>query len=135
MSVESFSAEIEAARELRRQLGRIEMTPPVDDDFPQVKYEYDQAVRSFLEAAARNGRSLPIPPLTQMPPLTVGVLIEVLKKLDPNLEVKTHRWHGQSGPGHTCLDNIAIGTSRYDFHGPGLERPDYVYIGPARGVV
>ncbi len=55
-SIDKQNAEFKAAQELATQYRRITMTPPVDDDFPQVKYEYDQAADAFVKAAIANGR-------------------------------------------------------------------------------
>lgn len=55
MSLKTYSAEIDAAKELAKQLRRVEMTPPVDDDFPEVKFDYDRAARLFVAAWKANG--------------------------------------------------------------------------------
>lgn len=53
------TAEFNAAAHLAKQYHRLTMTPIVDDDYPQVRFEYDQAVRSFLDACAANGHRMP----------------------------------------------------------------------------
>lgn len=50
------NAEFDAARELSKQMRRIELTPVVDDDYPSVRFDYERAVRGFLDAARANGR-------------------------------------------------------------------------------
>lgn len=52
------NAEFDAAVELAKQYRRITMTPVVDDDFPEVKFDYDRAADAFLRAAVANGRKL-----------------------------------------------------------------------------
>ena len=46
-------AAIEGAAE---QVRRLRLTPPVDDDFPQIKFEYDQSVRTLVDALNANNR-------------------------------------------------------------------------------
>ena len=53
------TAEFDAAAHLSEQYRRLTLTPIVDDDYPQVRFEYDQAVRCFLEACAANGHKMP----------------------------------------------------------------------------
>jgi hypothetical protein len=48
--------ELAAIENAAMHVNRIRMTPPVDDDFPQVKYEYDQSVRTLVDALRVNGR-------------------------------------------------------------------------------
>lgn len=48
--------EFEAMEELAKQWRRLQMTPPVDDDYEQVRFEYDQARRSFNDAQRANAR-------------------------------------------------------------------------------
>jgi len=52
-----FRKELDAARDLGEQCRRLSSTPPVDDDFPAVKHDYDGAARAFVAAynAAREG--------------------------------------------------------------------------------
>lgn len=57
-SLEAFNREIMAVAELVKQHRRLCMTPPVDDDFPQVKYEYDRAVRVAIAAFREYGRNV-----------------------------------------------------------------------------
>lgn len=54
-----FHEEFTAAGEVAKQVRRLSMTPPVDDDFPQVKHEYDSSVRELVrKAVAYRGESL-----------------------------------------------------------------------------
>lgn len=53
-----FRAEIEAAENLAIQVRRIRMTPPVDDDFPEVLHDYEGAIQTLLKACKDNGRTL-----------------------------------------------------------------------------
>lgn len=43
-------AELDAASDLAKEYRRLSMTAPVDDDFPEVKFDYDRAARKFVEA-------------------------------------------------------------------------------------
>lgn len=58
MSIESYNAEFKALDEVIKQYKRIQMTPCIDDDFPQVLFEYDQSVRTFLDKCKDNGRGI-----------------------------------------------------------------------------
>lgn len=53
------NAEFDAVSELSRQWRRIQLTPVVDDDYPEVRHGYESAVRAFLEACHKNGRRMP----------------------------------------------------------------------------
>ena len=53
------TAEFDAMAHLAEQYRRLTYTPIVDDDYPQVRFEYDQAVRMFLDACAANGHKMP----------------------------------------------------------------------------
>lgn len=55
------NAEFDAVRELAMQMRRIEMTPVVDDDYPEVRYGYEGAVDGAMVAFRNNGRSLDKP--------------------------------------------------------------------------
>lgn len=48
--------EFDACAELAKQWGRLKYTPPVDDDYPEVRRCYESALRSFIEALRENGR-------------------------------------------------------------------------------
>lgn len=49
-------AEFDAVAELAKQYRRIELTAPVDDDYPSVRWDYDNAVFEVLKAFRANGR-------------------------------------------------------------------------------
>lgn len=49
-------AEFDAVAELAKQYRRITMTPVVDDDYPAVRFDYERAVRSCIDAFKQNGR-------------------------------------------------------------------------------
>lgn len=49
-------AEFDAADKLAEQLRRHNMTPVVDDDYPEVRHNYESALAAFLEAMKANGR-------------------------------------------------------------------------------
>lgn len=51
--------ELNAVEEAAKQGQRFRMTSPVDDDFPQVQFEYSQALRTLFDAAKANGRTMP----------------------------------------------------------------------------
>jgi hypothetical protein len=51
-------AEFDACAELAKHYRCITQTPPVDDDYPSVRYEYDRAVGDFLKACKDNGRDV-----------------------------------------------------------------------------
>ena len=48
--------ELHALEHAARHGNRLQMTPPVDDDFPQVKFEYEQSIRSLVDALRENKR-------------------------------------------------------------------------------
>lgn len=63
MTIEEFTehmkkldVELAAIEAAAVQVRRLRMTAPVEDDFPQVKFEYDQSVRSLVDALRANGR-------------------------------------------------------------------------------
>jgi hypothetical protein len=56
MSIESQNVEFNAVNELAKQWRRIQLTPVVDDDYPEVRHDYESAMRSFIEAIRANGR-------------------------------------------------------------------------------
>lgn len=53
------SKEFDAASKFAEQLRRHNQTAVVDDDYPQVRHEYEGALCAFIEAMANNGRFLP----------------------------------------------------------------------------
>lgn len=54
--IETQNAEFKAVDELAKQWRRIQMTPPVDDDYPEVRHDYEGAVRGAMAAFKANGR-------------------------------------------------------------------------------
>lgn len=50
------SNEFDAVLRLRDQYRRIELTPVVDDDYPEVRYGYESAIKELIEAMIANGR-------------------------------------------------------------------------------
>ena len=50
--------EFNAVRELSKQMRRVELTPPIDDDYPEVRHDYEGAVRQAMKAFVANGRKL-----------------------------------------------------------------------------
>ena len=52
-------AEFEAADKFAVQTRRVLMTAVVDDDYPEVRWEYEQALFALLEACKLNGREWP----------------------------------------------------------------------------
>lgn len=54
--IETQRAEFNAVSVLSEQYRRITMTPVVDDDYPEVRYDYERAVCQLIEALKRNKR-------------------------------------------------------------------------------
>lgn len=52
------NAEFDALTKLGEQWQRLQMTPVVDDDYPEMRHYYEAAMRTFLDAVAANGRTL-----------------------------------------------------------------------------
>lgn len=52
-------AEFDAADELASAIRAHNMTPVVDDDYPEVRHRYEGALQTFLRAIRKNGRKLP----------------------------------------------------------------------------
>lgn len=50
--------EFDACSRLAKEYRRIQMTPPVDDDYPEVRHDYERAVIAFLRACRDNGRQV-----------------------------------------------------------------------------
>lgn len=57
MTIETQTAEFDAVKELARQMRRIELTPIVDDDYMEVRTDYETAVQAVMDAFAANGRA------------------------------------------------------------------------------
>ena len=53
------NSEFDAVAELAKQYRRITMTPVVDDDYPEVRHDYDSALNWLLVAAKNNNRRMP----------------------------------------------------------------------------
>lgn len=51
--------EFDAMHELDKQYNRLLMTPIVDDDYPEVRHQYEGALAKFIEAMKANGRFVP----------------------------------------------------------------------------
>lgn len=52
-------AEFEAVNRLATEWRVLQMTPPVDDDYPYIRSGYERAVQGFLKACQANGRLSP----------------------------------------------------------------------------
>jgi NTP pyrophosphatase (non-canonical NTP hydrolase) len=53
-------AEFDAADKLAIQIRRHSLTAPVDDDYPEVRSDYECALRNFIDALRANGRLAPV---------------------------------------------------------------------------
>lgn len=51
-------SEFDAADEFAKQVRRIQMTAVVDDDYPEVRHDYESALRDLLKACEANGRHI-----------------------------------------------------------------------------
>lgn len=49
------NAEFDAVDKLAKQWRRLQLTPVVDDDYPEIRFEYEQAMRSLIDALKANG--------------------------------------------------------------------------------
>jgi NTP pyrophosphatase (non-canonical NTP hydrolase) len=54
-------AEFDAADELAKQIRRHSLTAVVDDDYPEVRSDYECALRNYIDALRANGRFSPLP--------------------------------------------------------------------------
>ena len=52
-AMKALDDELAAIEHAAKQANRLRLTPPVDDDFPRVKFEYDQSVRSLIDVLRR----------------------------------------------------------------------------------
>jgi hypothetical protein len=52
------SDEFDAAIEFAKAVRAIEMTPIVDDDYPEVRHRYEGALKTLLLACKANGRTV-----------------------------------------------------------------------------
>ena len=48
------NTEFDTLTELSKQWDRLKMTPVVDDDYPEVRHDYEGALRSFIKALKAN---------------------------------------------------------------------------------
>lgn len=55
-AIDRQNVEFEAVDELAKQWRRLQMTPIVDDDYPEIRFEYEQAMQSLIEALRVNRR-------------------------------------------------------------------------------
>ena len=53
------NAEFDAVERLTEQYRRLTLTPVVDDDYPAVRQDYENALKALLQACAYNGRFMP----------------------------------------------------------------------------
>ena len=58
MSIDTQRAEFDAIAELAKQYSRTSATPIVDDDYPEVRLEYERAISVAIQAMRENGRFL-----------------------------------------------------------------------------
>jgi hypothetical protein len=56
MSLETQRAEFDAMEELAKQHRRLTMTPIVDDDYPEVRHDWESALAVFINKMKENGR-------------------------------------------------------------------------------
>lgn len=56
--IELQNKEFATLEVLTKQWRRVQMTPVVDDDYPEVRHGYEAALRDFLTACKKNGRKL-----------------------------------------------------------------------------
>lgn len=66
-SLEKMRAEFDAADELAEQLRRLNLTAVVDDDYPEVRYDYERALTGLLKKMQDNGRFFPGNPYGLVP--------------------------------------------------------------------
>ena len=48
------NAEFDALRDLIKQFNRLEMTPVVDDDYPEMRHYYESSLREFIRKLKAN---------------------------------------------------------------------------------
>lgn len=58
MSIDTQNAEFNAGNRLADQLRRLSLTPPVDDDYLEVRSDYERALHAFRNAIAFNRPAL-----------------------------------------------------------------------------
>jgi hypothetical protein len=59
MTVQTQKAEFDAAKALSEALRAHDMTPVVDDDYPEVRHRYESALAELLRTMRENGRFEP----------------------------------------------------------------------------
>lgn len=57
-TIKKQNHEYDALEKLQEAYTRIQQTAVVDDDFPRVKFRYEQALQIFLNSCKMNGRSM-----------------------------------------------------------------------------
>ncbi len=57
-SIEKQNNEFDAVRELAYQYARLIKVPVVDDEYPEYRFDYEDAVRNIIAAFKANGRQL-----------------------------------------------------------------------------
>lgn len=56
--METQRAEFDAMERLAKSWKALQLTPIVDDDYPEYRHYYESALRGFLEACKANGRTM-----------------------------------------------------------------------------
>jgi len=56
MSIETQRAEFDALKALIEQDRRLTHTMVVDDDYPEVRYDFESALATFIDKMKQNGR-------------------------------------------------------------------------------
>lgn len=79
--------------ELRRQMGRMELTPPVDDDFPEVKHDFDSAERAYYQCCQEQGVLSYGSPVPSDP----GPSYDTLRRIRGINLRRANRWHPRHG--------------------------------------
>lgn len=54
--MESQNKEFDAVDGLSKAFRRIQLTPIVDDDYPEIRFVYEQSIKTLIEALKQNGR-------------------------------------------------------------------------------
>ena len=54
--MEAQRVEFDAMASLAEQYRRLTHTPIVDDDYPEVRYQYESALLEFIKSMKQNGR-------------------------------------------------------------------------------
>lgn len=55
-TLETQGKEFEVAADYVRQFHRLTATPIVDDDYPEVRHDYESALAALIDAMKMNGR-------------------------------------------------------------------------------